>query len=79
MVSELDQFAGHEENSAVDVMFIVLMGHGGKINNEEFLKTADGKAFYLRDALQSVCDNKKYPHLIDKPKIAILQMCRGGK
>ena len=79
MISELETFAGSEDNADVDVLFVVLMAHGGKWNRQEFLKPADGKAFIIRDELEKIFNNKKYPALIDKPKIFIIQMCRGGR
>ena len=79
-------FASDEANEEVDVLFIVLMGHGGTITeqsssnkNKEYLLTEDGYAFFYKEALMQILDNKKYPWLIDKPKICIIQACRGGK
>ena len=55
------------------------MGHGGIRDNTEFLKTADGTMFKVKEKIAEIFDNNTFPHLIDKPKIFILQACRGGK
>ena len=67
-------------------MFIVMMGHGGIITDQsspnrkkEYLLTADGHAFFYKEGIRQILDNRKYPWLIDKPKIAIIQACRGRK
>ena len=75
-------FVSHEANKKVDVLFFVLMGHGGTIPEEkerEFLLTADGYGFIVIEGLERILDNKKYPLLKDKPKVAIIQQCRGGE
>ena len=79
-------FASDEANKEVDILFIVMMGHGGTIrdqssrnNNKEYFITEDGYGFFVREGLQRFLDNKEYPWLIDKPKIALIQVCRGGR
>ena len=65
--------------SAVDCLFVVIMGHGGKWNNVEYLKTADGTLFPVKEKMATIFNNQKFSHLIDKPKVIIVQACRGGK
>ena len=55
------------------------MGHGGKRDNTEFLKTIDGTVFKVKEKIAEIFDNNKFSHLKDKPKVFILQSCRGGK
>ena len=81
----MNDFASDEANKEVDVLFIVMMGHGGTITeqsspnkNKEYLLTADGYGFFYKEGLRQSLDNNKYPWLIDKPKIALIQACRGG-
>ena len=61
------------------------MGHGGTITeqsspnkNKEYLLTADGYGFFYKEGLRQSLDNTKYRWLVDKPKIALIQACRGG-
>ena len=54
------------------------MGHGGIRDNTEYLQTADGTGFNVKKKIAEIFDNNIFPHLKDKPKIFIIQACRGG-
>ena len=55
------------------------MGHGGKWNNVEYLNTADGTLFPVKEKIAIIFNNQTFPHLKDKPKVIIVQACRGSK
>lgn len=78
MESEMKDFAALSEHQTSDSTFLVLMSHGtlqglcGTMHSEE---TPD---VLLYDTIYQIFNNCHCPGLRDKPKVIIVQACRGG-
>lgn len=78
MESEMKDFAALSEHQTSDSTFLVLMSHGtlqglcGTMHSEE---TPD---MLLYDTIYQIFNNCHCPGLRDKPKVIIVQACRGG-
>lgn len=78
MKSEMKDFAALSEHQTSDSTFLVLMSHGtlhglcGKMHSKE---TPD---VLLYDTIYQIFNNCHCPGLRDKPKVIIVQACRGG-
>ena len=70
-LQDFSQHTGHED---AECAVICILSHG----EEGYIFGADGKKFEL-DAVFSLFDNTCCKHLMGKPKIFIIQACRGGK
>lgn len=74
MVQKLQEFSQHTGHAQGDCAIVCILSHG----EEGYIFGADGKKFEL-DAVFSLFDNTCCPNLRGKPKIFIIQACRGGK
>lgn len=74
-LENLDEFQQTIDNweEPVSCAFVVLMAHG----EEGFLKGEDGKMVRLEDLFEAL-NNKNCKALRGKPKVYIIQACRGG-
>lgn len=78
MRSEMEDFAALSEHQTSDSTFLVLMSHGtlhGLCGTMHSLKTPD---VLLYDTIYQIFNNRHCPGLRDKPKVIIVQACRGG-
>ncbi|XP_045153718.1 caspase-1 [Echinops telfairi] len=78
MIAELKAFATRKEHETSDSTFVVFMSHGIQ-NGICGTKYSEG----ISDALEvntifQMLNTKNCPHLKDKPKVIIIQACRGG-
>ncbi|KAL4221644.1 luteolysis [Mactra antiquata] len=73
MIQKLQDFSQHNGHMTADCTAICILSHG----EEGFIFGADGKKFEL-DAVFTLFDNTCCPNLRGKPKIFIIQACRGG-
>ena len=64
----------NESKDDVGCCLVTLMSHGEK----GFIKMEDGEKVSLEDIFE-MFNNKNCPALQEKPKIFIIQACRGGK
>ena len=74
MVLKLQDFSQDAGHGAGDCTVVCILSHG----EEGYIFGADGKKFEL-DAVFSLFDNTCCQHLRGKPKLFIIQACRGGK
>lgn len=79
MEAELRAFAARPEHKSSDSMFLVLMSHG-------ILNGICGTAFSQEnpdvlpyDTVFQIFNNVNCLNLRDKPKVIIIQACRGGE
>ncbi|XP_039540283.1 caspase b-like [Pimephales promelas] len=74
-------FARRSEHRDSDSTFVVLMSHGNIINNKDAIIGVDypknPKDFFFVDDIFSHLNSKNCPALIDKPKVILIQACRG--
>lgn len=78
MKSELQEFAARPEHRASDSTFVVLMSHGlleGVCGIEHSEEKPDMLPY---DTVFRIFNNRHCPHLKDKPKVIIIQACRGA-
>lgn len=79
MITELRAFAARKEHKNSDSTFLVFMSHGiregicGKKHSEEVSDVLD-----INTIFQSL-NTYNCPSLKDKPKVIIIQACRGGE
>ncbi|KAM6158573.1 caspase-1-like [Rhynchocyon petersi] len=79
MESELIQFAANQNHKTSDSTFIVFMSHGllDKICGIEHNDEKPDVLHY--DTIFEIFNNLHCPSLRDKPKVIIIQACRGGR
>ncbi|XP_075402646.1 caspase-12-like [Tenrec ecaudatus] len=78
MEAELRQFAGRPEHKSSDSTFLVFMSHGtldGICGKKHSLQEPD---ILKDDIIFSIFNNSNCQSLKDKPKVIIMQACRGG-
>ncbi|XP_052284327.1 uncharacterized protein LOC127880891 isoform X2 [Dreissena polymorpha] len=73
IVKKLQDFSQHAGHRTSDCTVVCILSHG----EEGYIFGADGKKFEL-DAVFSLFDNTCCPDLRGKPKMFIVQACRGG-
>lgn len=74
MVLKLKSFAKLEHHHQADACFICLLSHG----EEEYIFGTDGKRIPLNEIFM-LFDNNNCKGLLGKPKVFIIQACRGGE
>ncbi|GFS01089.1 caspase-2 [Elysia marginata] len=74
MVNKLKEFAKLQEHAEMDACFVCLLSHG----EEGFIFGTDGKRIPLEEIFM-LFGNTNCRGLIGKPKVFIIQACRGGK
>ncbi|NWW45691.1 CASP1 protein, partial [Pedionomus torquatus] len=79
MAAVMMDFAGHKDHCTSDSTFLVFMSHGVRAGLCG-VKTSDGTTDILSlDTIYETFNNKNCPVLLGKPKVLIIQSCRGGK
>uniref|UniRef100_A0A3P9C7G8 Caspase-13-like n=1 Tax=Maylandia zebra TaxID=106582 RepID=A0A3P9C7G8_9CICH len=69
----LTQFSQHKKLTQTDSVFVTIMSHG----DMGIISGTDSKAFKTEEIFQHL-NAKNCPALVNKPKIIIIQACRGG-
>lgn len=79
METELRQFADHQDHRTSDSTFLVFMSHG-ILDGICGTKHCDDKPDVLHDdTIFTIFNNHNCKNLRDKPKIIIMQACRGSE
>ncbi|KAH9383233.1 hypothetical protein HPB48_024312 [Haemaphysalis longicornis] len=63
-----------ESHRFADCLVVILMSHG----EERFIYGSDGEKLHLRNDVYRTFNNEECPALKKKPKIFLVQACRGG-
>ncbi|XP_054858066.1 caspase-1-like [Eublepharis macularius] len=79
MADCLKAFAAQEEHKTSDSTFVVLMSHGLRSGLCGVKSQGENSDILSQDTICSILNNKNCPALRDKPKVIIIQACRGGK
>ena len=74
MVNKLKEFAKLPDHADMDACFVCLLSHG----EEGFIFGTDGKRIPLEEIFM-LFGNTNCKGLIGKPKVFIIQACRGGE
>ncbi|XP_067260828.1 caspase b-like [Chanodichthys erythropterus] len=81
--AEVKKFATLPDHNS-DSTFVVIMSHGERINHRDAIagvnyhpKNNTSDVFYVDDIFKHL-NSKNCPALIDKPKVILIQACRGG-
>lgn len=79
MVEELKAFAARKEHKTSDSTFVVFMSHGIRdaICGKEYSGNGSG-VLHINTIFQTL-NTLNCPSLKDKPKVIIIQACRGGE
>lgn len=79
MAETLKQFAARDEHQTSDSTFLVLMSHGVKAGLCGTDSKDESTDLLLNDSIFSAFNNKNCKALMRKPKVIIIQACRGSK
>ncbi|KAF4118081.1 hypothetical protein G5714_000132 [Onychostoma macrolepis] len=77
-------FSKRHEHRDSDSTFVVIMSHGERIQNKDaiigvrYQRNNPNDIFFVEDIFSHL-NSEKCPALIDKPKVILIQACRGGK
>ncbi|XP_054857796.1 uncharacterized protein LOC129344905 [Eublepharis macularius] len=77
MANCLKSFAAREEHKTSDSTFVVLMSHGLRSGLCGVKSQGENSDILSHDTIYSILNNKNCPALRDKPKVIIIQACRG--
>ncbi|KYO40132.1 caspase-1 [Alligator mississippiensis] len=77
MAETLKQFAARDEHQTSDSTFLVLMSHGVKAGLCGTDSKDESTDLLLNDSIFSAFNNKNCKALMRKPKVIIIQACRG--
>ncbi|XP_015269033.1 PREDICTED: caspase-1-like [Gekko japonicus] len=77
MADRLRKFAARKEHEASDSTFVVLMSHGLRAGLCGVKSQGENSDILSHDTIYSILNNKNCPALRDKPKVIIIQACRG--
>lgn len=78
-------FSKHHEHRDSDSTFVVIMSHGERIQNKDAIlgvryhRDRRPNDYFFVEDIFSHLNSEKCPALIDKPKVILIQACRGGK
>ncbi|XP_073700557.1 caspase a-like [Garra rufa] len=81
MSAAMQDFAQREEHVQSDSCFVVFMSHGSAagICGVSSIENSDGtEDIFSTDEIYNCLNTKNCPGLEDKPKIILIQSCRGG-
>ncbi|KAK7161031.1 hypothetical protein R3I94_003871 [Phoxinus phoxinus] len=79
----VENFAARSEHEDSDSTFVVLMSHGDIIQNKDVIlgvnyhEVENPDDFFFVDEIFSHLNSENCPALIDKPKVILIQACRG--
>ncbi|KAK9981753.1 hypothetical protein ABG768_001277 [Culter alburnus] len=82
---EVENFSNPSEHRDLDSTFVVLMSHGKRIENKDAIlgvsydKDLNPKDYFFVDDIFTHLNSEKFPALIDKPKVILIQACRGNQ
>ena len=76
MYGKLRSFASSVDNHSVDISFVIFNGHGYSEGSNTFLIASDGP-FEVWSNCSRIFTNQN-SHIGDKPKICLVQLCRGN-
>ncbi|KAK9981737.1 hypothetical protein ABG768_001261 [Culter alburnus] len=76
-------FAALPDHKDSDSTFVVIMSHGNRIDNRDVIKGAGVSYtgpddYFFVDEIFTRLNSENCPALIDKPKVILIQACRGG-
>ncbi|XP_073697598.1 caspase b-like [Garra rufa] len=80
---KVKNFSKHSEHRDSDSTFVVIMSHGKRIQNKDAIlgvhyhPNQHPKDYFFVEDIFSHLNSKNCPALIDKPKVIIIQACRG--
>ncbi|XP_060115426.1 caspase-1-like [Heteronotia binoei] len=77
MAERLREFAAREEHKNSDSTFVVLMSHGLRAGLCGVKSQGENSDILSHDTIFSILNNKNCPNLMNKPKVIIIQACRG--
>ncbi|XP_077054490.1 caspase b-like [Siphateles boraxobius] len=83
IADRVKNFAARSEHQDSDSTFVVMMSHGTRIENKDAISGfnyIEGKyadEFFFVDGIFSHLNSQKCPALINKPKVILIQACRG--
>ncbi|KAL8198730.1 UNVERIFIED_CONTAM: hypothetical protein K2H54_022023 [Gekko kuhli] len=77
MADHLRKFAARKEHETSDSTFVVLMSHGLRAGLCGVKSQGENSDILSHDTIYSILNNKNCPALRDKPKVIIIQACRG--
>ncbi|XP_048375503.1 caspase-1-like [Sphaerodactylus townsendi] len=77
MADRLRAFAAKKEHKTSDSTFVVLMSHGLRAGLCGVKSQGENSDILTHDTIYSILNNKNCPSLRDKPKVIIIQACRG--
>lgn len=80
MEEALIKFAEHSKLKEADSVFVVIMSHGklGAVLGVDWKKDDKDPDEFPINNIFTLLGPKKCPWLINKPKIIVIQACRGG-
>lgn len=79
MVETLKQFAARNEHRTSDSTFLVLMSHGVRAGLCGTNCQDESTDILPIDTIYSTFNNRNCQALLEKPKVIIIQACRGGE
>ncbi len=80
----VNNFSKHHEHRDSDSTFVVIMSHGKRIENKDAIlgvhyhERKKPNDVYFVDETFSHLNSVNCPALINKPKVILIQACRGG-
>ncbi|XP_077167389.1 caspase-1-like [Paroedura picta] len=77
MTDRLRDFAARKEHETSDSTFVVLMSHGLRAGLCGVKSQGENSDILSHDTIYSILNNKNCPVLRDKPKVIVIQACRG--
>ncbi|XP_007494971.1 caspase-1-like isoform X2 [Monodelphis domestica] len=77
MESALKEFASHPDHQLSDSTFVVLMSHGVRHGICGIKHKNEDPDVFLYETMYEILNTRNCPNLKDKPKIIIVQACRG--
>ncbi|TRY92149.1 hypothetical protein DNTS_031457 [Danionella cerebrum] len=82
--TEVQRFSRRLEHEQANGAFVIIMSHGDRIENKDailgvnFHKRRNPTDVYFIEEVFSSLNSINCPRLIDKPKVILIQACRGG-
>nr|AAG45230.1 Caspy2 [Danio rerio] len=74
----VENFSKRREHEDADSTFIVIMSHGTRIDNKDAIVGVSDDVYFIEETFAHL-NSVNCPALIDKPKVILIQACRGGQ